>query len=117
MDSPATIIERIARYFANAPTRAGTGDWRDHIDDAATILSLLKDPDPAMEQAGDATAWRRMIDAALVERWALGAALENNAEAQPDGTDEEGETPVAPENVPEGDRAAWVAIGSKARKH
>jgi hypothetical protein len=73
------VVERIARVIAgrvisaNAegddPSAADKVDatWRDYRDDAISILKTLREPDPAMAEAGDVATWQRMIEAALAE--------------------------------------------------
>jgi hypothetical protein len=73
------IVERIARVIAarmvsvNAEgEEAHAGDrvdeiWREFRSDALSILRTLREPDPAMAQAGDVETWERMIEAALAE--------------------------------------------------
>ena len=39
--------------------------WRDYREDALSILRTLREPDPAMAEAGDVETWERMIEAAL----------------------------------------------------
>ena len=75
--SNTPIVERIARVIAgrilsiNAeggdPSAADRVDevWRDHREDALSILRTLREPDPAMAAAGDAELWERMVLAAL----------------------------------------------------
>jgi hypothetical protein len=77
--SNTDIVERIARVIAarvlsiNADgEEASAGDkvdaiWRDYRDDALSILRTLREPDPAMAEAGDVAIWERMIEAALAE--------------------------------------------------
>lgn len=77
--SNTDVVERISRVIAgrmvsiNAdgddPSAADRVDgiWRDYRDDALSILKTLREPDPAMAQAGDAATWGRMIEAALAE--------------------------------------------------
>jgi hypothetical protein len=80
MDIAATsAIERIARVLAGQRLSSNAaGDdrhaaaqvdaaWRDHSDDAVAVLKTLREPDEAMERAGDIAVWRRMIAAALGE--------------------------------------------------
>jgi hypothetical protein len=80
MDIAATsAIERIARVLAaqrlsaNAdgsdPHAAPDVDstWREFEGDAAAVLKTLREPDEAMERAGDIAVWQRMIAAALNE--------------------------------------------------
>jgi hypothetical protein len=116
MDEP-TLIERLARYLAIMKAGEGTEvpPWTDQVEQAATILALIKDPDPAMEAEGDGHVWRAMVDAALRGRWALTAALGGTAEAPPAGADEEGELPLDPSHMPENEPSSWVAIGRKDR--
>lgn len=113
MDEP-TLIERLARYLATMePSDGATPHWPGHIERAATIIALLKEPDPAMVQAGEGEIWRAMVDAALRGRWTLEAALQGHAEAVSEGSDEEGEIHLSPSDVSEEGRASWVAIGPK----
>jgi len=77
--SNTDVVERIARVIAarvissNAEGKeAHAGDrvdalWRDHRDDALSILRTLREPDPVMAEAGDVATWERMIEAALAE--------------------------------------------------
>lgn len=77
--SNGNVVERIARVLAaralsvNAdgddPSAAAEVDriWPDHRDDALAILHTLREPDPAMAEAGDPEVWERMIEAALAE--------------------------------------------------
>lgn len=98
-----TLIERLARHLA-----AGDPDqWEARVADASSILAIMKDPDPAMKEAGDESHWRAMINAALRERWAA-ATSSGGDEAQP-GTDEEGEFSLHPEGV-SGNRADWIHV-------
>jgi hypothetical protein len=81
--STTDAIERIARVIAgrivssNAdgddPSAADRVDaiWRDYRGDAVSILKTLREPDPAMAEAGDVGIWERMIEAALAEAEAL----------------------------------------------
>ena len=71
------LIERIARVLAardlssNANgTDASAGAqvdlcWPDRRADALAILHELREPDPAMADAGDVEIWRNMVQAAL----------------------------------------------------
>ena len=71
------LVERIARVIAgrvvsiNAsgadPSAGGRVDsiWRDYREDALSILRTLREPDPAMVEAGNLEVWERMIEAAL----------------------------------------------------
>jgi len=75
--STTPVIERIARVIAGriVSINADGGDpsagdrvdaiWRDYRGDAAAILRTLREPDPAMAEAGDAEVWERMVLAAL----------------------------------------------------
>ena len=77
--SSTDIVERIARVIAgrvlsvNAEGEdASAADevdatWRDYREDALSILRTLREPDPAMAEAGDVATWQRMIEAALNE--------------------------------------------------
>lgn len=100
-----TIIERLAHYLAN---RSGLpASDAAVIDEAASILALIKDPDPAMEAVGDGDLWRRMVDAALIERWDTPGALAQAYAAPDPGSDEEGDVSVSRR---EEDAASWVNI-------
>jgi len=73
------IIERIARVIAGRVVSSNAegddpsaGDrvdsiWRDYREDALSVLRTLREPDPAMAEAGDVATWERMIEAALAE--------------------------------------------------
>lgn len=77
--SSTSLAERIARVIAgrvvsiNAdgddPSAGDRVDsiWRDYRTDALSILRALREPDPAMAEAGDVAVWERMIEAALAE--------------------------------------------------
>jgi len=78
MDIASTpAVERIARVLAgqrlsanadgNDPHAADDVDarWPDFRDDAVAVLKTLREPDEAMERAGDIAVWERMVDAAL----------------------------------------------------
>ncbi|WP_336972648.1 hypothetical protein [Sphingobium aromaticiconvertens] len=108
--APRSLIERLARHLA---TRQDV-DWSACVEDAASILAILKDPDPAMSEAGNAATWRAMVDAALTERWTIGAPLSATSTPLPAGSDEEGESALSPEQVNQSARehAAWVHINS-----
>ena len=41
------LIERLARHLAATPD-----DWPAHVEDAASILAIVKQPDDAMRAAG-----------------------------------------------------------------
>ncbi|HYG30668.1 MAG TPA: hypothetical protein VD887_10695 [Allosphingosinicella sp.] len=78
--STTSLIERIARVIAgrivsvnadgNDPSAGDRVDaiWRDYREDAISILKTLREPDPAMAEAGDLATWQRMIEAALAEQ-------------------------------------------------
>ena len=77
--SNTSIVERIARVIAGrvVSINADGGDpsagdrvdsiWRDYVEDARSVLRTLREPDPAMAEAGDPAMWDRMIRAALQE--------------------------------------------------
>lgn len=77
--SSMDVVERIARVIAGRVLSANAGGedcsaseevdrvWRDYRDDAIAILRTLREPDPAMAEAGDLVTWQRMIGAALSE--------------------------------------------------
>ena len=77
--SNTSLVERIARVIAgrivsiNADgSDPSAGDrvdaiWRDYREDAVSILRTLREPDPAMAEAGDLGTWQRMIEAALAD--------------------------------------------------
>lgn len=77
--SSMDIVERIARVIAGsalssnaAGEDASASDevdriWRDYREEAIAILRTLREPDPAMAEAGDLATWQRMIEAALSE--------------------------------------------------
>ena len=77
--SSTDIVERIARVIAGrvVSINAGGDDpsageridsiWRDYRGDALSVLRTLREPDPAMAEAGDVAVWDRMIEAALAE--------------------------------------------------
>lgn len=77
--SHTSLIERIARVIAGRVVSVNAdgddpsagdrvdGIWRDYRDDAVSILKTLREPDPAMAEAGDLGTWQRMIEAALAE--------------------------------------------------
>ncbi|HUD92728.1 hypothetical protein [Sphingobium sp.] len=98
-----SLIERLARHLAAAEP----DDWPARVEDAASILALLKEPDTAMRTAGDAAVWHSMIEAALRERWSVGRL--GAEEDAPSGSDEEGEIRLTPDAV-RGDRADWVHL-------
>jgi hypothetical protein len=78
MDIATTpAIERIARVLAGEHLSSNAeGEqrhagpevdaiWRDFVDQAIAVLKTLREPDEAMERAGDVGVWQRMIEAAL----------------------------------------------------
>ena len=77
--SSTSLIERIARVIAgrvvsiNAdgddPSAGDKVDaiWRDHRSDALSVLRTMREPDPAMAEAGDVKTWERMVEAALAQ--------------------------------------------------
>ena len=77
--SSTDIVERIARVIAGRVLSANADGedssaadevdvtWRDYRADALSILRTLREPDPAMAEAGDRETWQRMIEAALSE--------------------------------------------------
>ena len=77
--SNTSLIERIARVIAGrvVSINAGGDDpsagdlvdsiWRDYRDDALSVIRTLREPDPAMAEAGDVAVWERMIEAALAQ--------------------------------------------------
>ena len=77
--SSTSLIERIARVIAGRVVSINAGGedpsagdrvdsiWRDYRDDALSVIRTLREPDPAMAQAGDVAVWERMIEAALAE--------------------------------------------------
>ena len=77
--SHTSLVERIARVIAGrvVSINAGGDDasageridaiWRDYEGDALSIIRTLREPDPAMAEAGDVEVWERMIEAALAE--------------------------------------------------
>ena len=77
--SNLSLIERIARVIAGRVVSINAGGedpsagdrvdaiWRDHRDDALSVIRTLREPDPAMAEAGDVAVWERMVEAALAE--------------------------------------------------
>lgn len=75
--SSTSLLERIARIIAGRVVSSNAngsdpsaGDivdtvWRDYREDALSIIRTLREPDPAMAEAGDLQVWDRMIEAAL----------------------------------------------------
>ena len=82
--SNTSLVERIARVIAGRMVSANAEGgqvsagalvdsvWREYREDALSVIRTLREPDPAMAEAGDVEVWERMIEAALAE-----------AEAQP----------------------------------
>jgi hypothetical protein len=104
-----TLIERLARHLA-----AGDPDrWQAQVEDAASLLALMKSPDDAMIEAGDTRIWQAMIDAALRERWSVAQA--SHATEPEAGTDEEGEIALPPGSVSD-NRADWVHLHDRQEK-
>lgn len=106
-----TLVERVARYLATRkvepmPSQADT--WPNHIEAAASLLAIIKDPDPRMLEVGDLNIWQKMIDAALVERWALDKALGEGRGHPPGGSDEEGEVPYTEHSPGVEKTPSWV---------
>jgi len=77
--SNLSLVERIARIIAarvvsiNAngddPSAAARVDecWRYYRSDFMSVIRTLREPDPAMADAGDVAMWERMVGAALAE--------------------------------------------------
>ena len=77
--SNMSALERIARVIAGRVVSINAGGedpsagdrvdaiWRDYRGDALSVLRTLREPDPAMAEAGDLAVWERMIEAALAE--------------------------------------------------
>ncbi|MDT7535240.1 hypothetical protein OVY48_17665 [Sphingobium sp. SA2] len=108
MKNPA-LIEKLARHLAtDAPD-----DWPARVQDAASILALMKEPDEAMRAVGDAAIWEAMIDAALRERWTVAPPAANESDSG--GSDEEGEIRLTSEAVGN-DPADWVHIHHEREK-
>lgn len=71
------LLERIARVLAGAELSANAeGDnrhaadsvdehWRDHLNQAMAILHTMREPDPDVTDAGEAAAWRKLVDSAI----------------------------------------------------
>ena len=76
-EAATPLIERIARVLAGRAlsinangSEASAADlvdrsWPDFRDDALAVLRELREPDPAMAEAGDARTWQKMVHAAL----------------------------------------------------
>ncbi|HYJ52194.1 MAG TPA: hypothetical protein VEW04_03395 [Allosphingosinicella sp.] len=72
-----SLVERIARILAGralsinaegedaSASQEVDASWRDHREDALAVLHTLREPDPAMAEAGDVATWQRMVEAAL----------------------------------------------------
>ena len=70
--SSTSLIERIARVIAGRVVSINAGGedpsagervdsiWRDYREDALSIIRTLREPDPAMAEAGDVEVWDRM---------------------------------------------------------
>ncbi|EQA96907.1 hypothetical protein FHS51_001352 [Sphingobium wenxiniae] len=103
------LIERLARHLsAGHPDR-----WANRVEDAASILAILKEPDCIMMEAGSGDIWRSMIEAALRQRWEMAAAEERSL--PPAGADEEGEIPLSEKTVG-GDPADWIHLRESREK-
>ena len=75
--SHTSLSERIARVIAARVVSINAGGdqasaadkvdaiWPDYRDDALSIIRTLREPDPAMAEAGEVEIWERMIEAAL----------------------------------------------------
>ena len=105
----ASLVERLARHLTVQDADGSAHDWRARIDEAVGILAILKVPDARMQEAGDIPTWEAMIDAALVERWALGTD-NGPAAPPPGGTDEEGDVPFSPSPSLVEDTNSWVQV-------
>jgi hypothetical protein len=78
--SNTSLVERIARVIAGRVVSINAGGedpsagdrvdsiWRDYREDALSVVRTLREPDPAMAEAGDVSVWERMIEAALAEQ-------------------------------------------------
>ena len=74
------LVERIARVLAgralsknaNGEGASVGGDvdlcWPDYREDALAVMRELREPDPSMAQAGDATTWQKMVHVALDQK-------------------------------------------------
>ena len=77
--SNTSLVERIARVIAGRVVSINAGGedpsagdrvdsiWRDYRQDALSVIRTLREPDPAMAEAGDVAVWERMVEAALTE--------------------------------------------------
>lgn len=75
--SNTNLVERIARVLAGRALSANAegedrsasaevdAAWPDYREDALAVIRTLREPDPAMAEAGDVEIWERMIEAAL----------------------------------------------------
>ena len=73
------LVERIARVLAGAahssnaegsdPSAAEKVDqvWREHVNQALSVLHTMREPDQTMAAVGDAGTWTRMVEAVLAE--------------------------------------------------
>lgn len=111
-----SLIERLARHLAAHAVESTPDDWPDHVEHAASILALIKEPDSAMRAAGDTASWSLMIDAALRDRWSLPHPSTGSSDsATTEGADEEGEIRLPPQSVGD-DRADWVHLHHKQER-
>src|SRR3954447_18587269 len=79
-ESNKPLVERVARVLAGAAHSSNAegsdpsaGDqsalvWREQVKQALAVLHTMREPDDAMAAAGDADAWRKMVEAAIGER-------------------------------------------------
>jgi hypothetical protein len=77
--SNTSLVERIARVIAGRMVSANAEGgqpsagpiidsvWRNYREDALSVIRTLREPDPAMAEAGNVETWERMIEAALAE--------------------------------------------------
>lgn len=77
--SNTSLVERISRVIAGRVVSINAGGqdpsagdridaiWRDYCGDALSVIRTLREPDPAMAEAGDVATWERMIEAALAQ--------------------------------------------------
>lgn len=73
------LVKRIARVLAGSghssnamgsdPSAGKTVDqvWREHMDQALTILHTMREPDKLMAASGDPETWSRMVEAAICQ--------------------------------------------------
>lgn len=104
-----SLIERLARHLSATQPH----NWQDRVEDAASILALIKEPDAAMRETGDVRIWTAMIDTALREGGTL--ARPGACEAGAAGSDEEGDIALTPDAISH-DRADWVHLGERENK-